>query len=463
MIRTFPVLLFVCFIIISKDVYSQAKISVDSVDSIMEELQAENNWGRMISLGESSLRKGYDSFFLRARLGMAYFETGQYIKAIPLLEITLQTGIDNPTLLTNLYYCYFFTGREADKGFVFSKLSERSKKRLQPLNNIIANDIFSDIGFSFSNDNVTSNSESSGTVNSANGELYTEQTFNGNAFSVGVGINQLLFQSLSIDYYYSYLKLDKTKTIQTSDQLYTNTYSEYQNRFYNKYNIRVSDGLVFSPAGHFIGTDLSTIYGNADSLISVKGNSGSQTVSVFEQQDIYDSFVLSADITKYMTAYSAGINGSFSYLNNIHQWQLGASFKMFPLKKASFYSVSDIFIQNQNEVANMIFNQSIGGFYKKKFFYDLFFTVGNLNNFNEKNGALVYNNPDVIKFKTGFSMKYYITPLFNLNLGYSFQSRERNAYTYVNSTSANNQPVSQKSSSVSYSVNNIFAGLKFTF
>lgn len=460
MTKLFPVLFFTLAILFISDydkkAYSQDVISIDSIHVILENLQEENNWGRMISIGESSLRKGYDSFFLRARLGIAYYESGQYIKAIPQLEKALETGIDNPSVLTNLYFCYFYTGREADRDFVFSKLPKSSKKRLQPLNNIIANNIFADFGFSFSSDKEEN---TAGAINTGAGDLYNEQTINGNAFTVGVGINQLLFQSLSIDYYYSYLKLDKTKTIQTAGEQFSNSYSEYQNRFYNRYNIRISDGLVFSPSGHFIGTDYTTIYGQTDSAIS-----GSQTVSVYEQQKIDESFVLSADITKYMTTYRASINGSFSYLNNIHQWQLGASFKIFPMKKASFYTVSDIFIQNQKDVANLIFNQRLGGFSGKKFFYELFFTIGNINNFNEKNGAVVYNNPDLIKFKTGFDMKYYITTLFNLNLGYSFQSRERNSYNYVNGSSAtNNQPVSQKSSLVSYSVSNIFAGFKFTF
>ncbi len=460
MIKKFPVYFIAIIILLMSDfdkkAYSQEVIPIDSIHVILETLQEENNWARMISVGESSLRKGYDSFFLRARLGIAYYESGQYIKAIPQLEKALETGIDNPSVLTNLYYCYFYTGRDADRDYVFSRLPKSSKKRLQPLNNIIANNIFSDFGFSFSSDKEEN---TAGVVNTGAGDLYNEQTINGNAFTVGVGINQLLFQSLSIDYYYSYLKLDKTKIVQNTGEQFSNSYSEYQNRFYNRYNIRISDGLVFSPSGHFIGTDYTTIYGQTDSAIS-----GSQTLSVYEQQNIDESFVLSADITKYMTTYRAGINGSFSYLNNVHQWQLGASFKIFPMKKASFYTVSDLFIQNQNEVVNLIFNQSFGGFYGKKFFYELFFTLGNINNFNEKNGALVYNNPDLIKFKTGFDMQYYFTPLFNLNLGYSFQSRERNTYVYfLNSTVSPGQLSSQKSSLVSYSVNNIFAGIKFTF
>jgi hypothetical protein len=452
MIKIIPVILILIQFLICAELFSQSTITIDSINTEMEVLQGENNYGRMISLGESYLRKGYDSFFLRARLGIAYYETNQYLKAIPQLENTMKYGIDNPSVLTDLYFSYFYTGREADRDYVFSRLNKSSKKRLQPLNNIIANNIFSDFGFSVSGD------EADNSMNTVPGELYNEQIVNGNAFFIGVGINQLLFQSLSIDYVYNYLKIDKTKIIKSADLQYSNDYSEYQNRFYNRYNIRVSDGLVISPAGHFIGIDYSSIFGQSDTANSASG------YSVYEKGSVYDSFVLSADITKYKTKYRAGINGSFSFLNNIHQWQLGASFKIFPMNKASFYTASDIYIQNQNDVANLIFNQSLGGFSGKKFFYELFFTIGNINNFNERNGALVYNDPDVIKFKTGFDMKYYITHLFNLNLGYSFQSRDRNSYAYVNDSSVNsNQLTAQKSSLISYSINNIFAGFKFTF
>ncbi|MEZ4689159.1 MAG: hypothetical protein R3A12_02845 [Ignavibacteria bacterium] len=67
MIKIFPVF-FIAVIIFTfsdfdRNVYSQELISIDSIHVIMEKLQEENNWARMITVGESSLRKGYDSFF----------------------------------------------------------------------------------------------------------------------------------------------------------------------------------------------------------------------------------------------------------------------------------------------------------------------------------------------------------------------------------------------------------------
>ena len=108
-------------------------MSVDIINDKMSAMFDENDWYQLISYGENAVRKGYDFFFLRARLGIAYYETENYYKAIPNLERALEIGYDNASVLEDLYYCYLFTGREDDRNYVFKKLPKNKRKRLKPL------------------------------------------------------------------------------------------------------------------------------------------------------------------------------------------------------------------------------------------------------------------------------------------------------------------------------------------
>jgi hypothetical protein len=269
---------------------------------------------------------------------------------------------------------------------------------------------------------------------------------------------------LNINYDYSYIKLNKTKQIEFNNEFISNEYDEYQNRFYNSLNFRAAPGFIISPAWIYLGKKYTTIYAEYDSVSRTPPDSARYYFNVFESETLYSDFVLSLDISKYVSIYKFGINGSFSYLNEAHQWQTGMTFKIFPLRNVKLYSNTNLFLHTQNDVTNLIIDQTIGGLLNKTFKYEAFATVGNINNFNDRNGFRVYYNPDVIKYILGLEMNYNISKNFRAKLAYSYQSRKRYYTTYIpDNDFRNTSSYTPAQNELLYNVNNILFGLNYDF
>ena len=438
---------------------AQEEMSVDIINDKMAAMLEESDWYNMIPYGESALRKGYDFFFLRARLGIAYYETQNYFKAITNLERALQIGYDNPTVLEDLYYSYLNTGREEDRNFIFKKLPKNMRKKLKPLENPLVDNLHAEFGTGISNDpDRNSSVDIDGSKN-----FYGEQTLTGNESYFNIGLNQLPLKFLNASFDFSFLKIKKTKQIMYNNELISDEYPEYQSRFYNSYNILISPGFIISPAGQYTGTKYTTVFAEYDSTAYYTKDSLKYLYSLSDQEKLLNSFVLSLDISKYVTRFKFGLNGSFSYLNDDHQYQYGLSFRVLPFSKPNFYSYTNVIMHNQNSVANLIVDQSFSGNVKNRFFYEIFATFGKMYNYNEHNGFRVYNT-DVINYKLGFETKYFITNNFSGKFIYSYQSRERNYLTNdLRFTYGNFADYSPQEKQLNYQVNNFLFGLNYSF
>lgn len=457
--------LIILFLILSSaDIKAQSDSALKNADARSYELYNAAKWNELISYCENALIKKIDFIYLRVRLGIAYYETGKYFDAIVNLKKAYDLGYRDPYLTEHLYYSYIQTGRTEDADYYFSKLPVKIKKRIKPLGNQFISEFDINGGSGFSNDA----SENSSTDLDGQDNVYGEQIISDNYFFLNAGFKQLPVNWLNATYNYTFLDLQKTKEIMFNNNKIFDDYSQYQHQFFLKTSIRAGDGFVISTSGHYIYTKDNTIYAQYDSL---SNNNGTLTndapeyyYSITNKETTQDNFVLSLSLSKQFYIYKSGIHGSFSYLNGNHQTQLGAFLTAYPTKKNTFYTFSDLTLQNQNDVLNLIFFQSAGGKIYKELWLEAFATIGNMNNYNEQNGLLVYNNPDVIKYKFGTELNYFFNKNLSASLVYVYQQREKSYLTYTITGFSNNLPVAiPEYRNLNYSVNTILAGLKIYF
>ena len=445
---------------------AQSDSALKSADKISYDLFNKAEWNSLISFSENALKKNIDFIFLRVRLGIAYYETGKYFDAVKNLQEAFDKGYETPLLIEYLYFSYLEAGRKEDADYYFYKLPENKRKRLKPQDNSFMYEIHVDAGYGLSNDeNKNENIDLDGSFNA-----YGEQTLFGNYFYLNAGFKQLPLRWLNVIYSYNYLSLKKTKQIMYNNVKTSDPYTQQQQQFYIKYDIRAGDGFVISPSGHYIYTSDNTIYSKFDSvnysynMQTMTYDSLNYFYTINNKPAIQDNFVLSLSLSKQIYIYKAALHGSFSYLNGNHQSQIGANFKAFPKKKNTLYTFTDLTLQNQNDVTNLIVYQSLGGKLHKNLWGEAFVTIGKMNNYNEQNGAVVYNNPDVINLKFGGEMKYYFNENLSASLIYVNEQREKNYLTYTLTKNGNNSPIANPEYlSLDYSVNTILAGLKLYF
>jgi len=398
---------------------AQNDFSKDSVDKKSAILFQNKKWDELISFGNTALKRNAETYFLRVRLGMAYFEKENYFNAIPEFERAIEIGYQDENVLEYLYNSYLKTGRTEDAAFIFSSFSESGKNRIKPLNNSFAENIFTGIEYGFSNDESrNANTDLDGDQNK-----YGEQTIFRNSILATAGLNQLPFDRLNIFYDYTYINSGKTKIIMRNSEKLNDDYQEIQNRFYNRFDILAANGLVICPAGHYISKKYNTLFaGIADSTLS--------DISVSEKEIDNENFILSISASKFYSIYKFTLSGSFSYLNEFHQSQLGLSFLMYPLRKTSFYTNTSAVLHSENKISNLIVSQSIGIKAGKRIYIEASASAGVMKNYNEQNGYTVYNTGDVIKSKFGISLGFSLLKNLNINIGYSFRQSEKNYLTY---------------------------------
>lgn len=456
---TFPAIFRNCFsvffflLILNTNANAQNDFSKDSVDKKSADLFQNKKWDELISFGNTALKRNAETYFLRVRLGMAYFEKEIFFNAIPEFERAVEIGYRDENVLEYLYNSYLKTGRTEDAAYIFSSFSESGKNRIKPLNNSFAENIFTGIEYEFSND------ESRNVIIDLDGNenKYGEQTIFRNSILATAGLNQLPFDRLNIFYDYTYFNSGKTKIIMRNNEKLNDDYQEIQNRFYNRFDILAANGLVISPAGHYITKKYNTIFaGIADSTLT--------DITVSEKEIDNENFILSLSASKFYSIYKFTLSGSFSYLNEFHQSQLGLSFLMYPLRKTSFYTNTSAVLHSENKISNLIVSQSIGIKAGKRIYIEASASAGVMKNYNEQNGYTVYNTGDVIKTKFGISLGLMLLKNLNFNIGYSFRQSEKNYLTYkAKGLYRGVISYEQTFTKLNYSVSDITAQAKFIF
>jgi len=454
-IITINIFIIVLFFI-SNHSNSQEELTFEYVEAKSYDLYKNQKWNELIRLGKLAIEDRIDFYSLRVRLGTAYYKTINYFPAISNFEKALEIGYDDELIYEFLYYSYMFTGRIEDKNFVFSKLSNSKKTYLRPLNNSFIDNIFAEAGTGISNDGTQYEWQEILNPNYSYAELLEfgdYSYFNG-------GIMQTPFDRLNVTYSYSHYNLKKRFETHSRYGLSNygsfDNYTQKQNRFFNSLGILVGNGFVISPAGHYINIK--------ENKISDTVHTDPSTITYLREETSIDNFILSLAISKYISTFNLKIYGSFSYLNENHQSQYGMEFKSHPFGSANFFTKTNATLHYQNKISNLVFTQLLGLRTIKNLQLEAYASFGKINNFNEQNGYLVFNDPDLIKYKFGAMVNYNFSNNLSADFIFDYQFRERVFPVYSAYKNTMNSPVFQSGSKkFDYNVIRLSVGIKFYF
>ena len=432
----------------------------ENIEEKTLELFQNKQYKRLIYIGEQARKNNTDYFFLRYRIGVAYYNLGNYRMAAYHLEKALIFNSDDPTELEYLYYSYIFSGRTSDANFITSKMTDDLKEKLGFKTKLLSS-VYIEGGPSLSN-NIPKNA---GIDINDTANIYGENDLNNNILYTHIGLKHEIFPFLSIYHGYSHIAIEKRKiiSIQKWDGVgnYHNwdsvcNYTLTQNEYYINSDIQLKKGLKLTPAFHFIQVNSkSQIY---------QFNTTTDTGTFLPSTLSINNYVASLAISKEYKNFSFNLSGTYSNLNSAKQIQGGIGITYFPFGNLNLYTNSSLVYfyqktsggqgQGSAKETRFIFDQMIGLKLFPKLWTETSFTLGNLSNYNEKNAFIVYNIADQIKFKAGISVIYSLSSKIELSLRYQFLSRESNYITYENSTTSITK-------TTNYQNNTIIGGIKW--
>ncbi len=434
---------------------AQAGYDFRQLDSITYAKTLTEDWKEVISVGKLALENDIDYFYLRLRMGIAYFNRENYRLAIKHLEKADGFNPENGLNKEYLYYAYLYSGQLDKVALIAGNLNERMHEvsGIEPPN--VFSEVYLETGPEFSD-----NFDKNGFNQLPKGQNQRVQNLYGNSYYTHLGIKLRLHPRISIYAGYSNLQISKKAELQyewnspdsivehewgfakyfpLQSKIETSTYDYTlrQNSAYLKANIQADGGWSITPAIHYINVKTESI-GIANESMFVQDTAyyipdiDSVAYFYYDQikfeiqpsQLILNNVVLSLGINKQVSVFDLGVFGSWSNLNDLYQYQYGLSISYFPFGNLNFYGNTMIKGLTEGDNTEPIFSQMLGVKLARFLWMEGFGTFGNLRGTNESNAFVVYNLSDEISLKTGLNLTFVISPAIQLSFRYQYLQKQ---------------------------------------
>ena len=383
-----------------------------TVEMISSDLYVDKNWTELIQYGEEAIANGYDYFYLRIRIGIAYYEQKKYKKAVRHFEKTVEFNSGDKLALEYLYYSYIFSGRESEARALTSLFPAKLKYLIKPPKNKIIESVYSEGGVASGNlYNIYKNTDINGPAN-----IYGEATITNSMQYWHFGLNHQLGNKFSIYHGYSNIKIDMTKRIGIKQDDTLDNYSLTQQDYYLSCSQQFKY-FALSPAIHFINVNFAKL------------NATFNNKYFFSKKDTtFINYATSLSLIKHSGIFTYAISSGFSQLNGFRQIQAGIAVTYYPFKSPTIYGTSSLVYLNENTTNRIISIQKIGFKIVPKLWSEIGITYGNLQNYCENNAFAVFNTGDKILYKFGCSFTSPLLKHFEFSVRYDYFNRENSYY-----------------------------------
>lgn len=368
------------FLFLSHAIWSQDQKDFTYYNQITYDQYLKKDWNQLIVTGKEALKKDFDFYYLRARMGIAFFEKGIFTAAVKHFEKALSYNSSDTAIMEYLYYAYIYTSRYLDAIRLYQK------------NKYLLSDVISDyrprffdgttleIGYKISDHSTTLGTETgdirytiAGLYNNIGGRIYL--------------------------YHYAGI-LNHSLIEQYFEQ---NRYSLYKYRinqfdYYANAQIILGKGWQINPVFHFIAID----------AISSK----------------YSDLYYGIGLNKRLERFSIGFHYSKADINKVKINQFVPKFLYYPLGNNKLYiSGTAIFISG--DLNYKVITGSLGVRVFPGTWLEGFMASGRSLYVSFLDGAIIYNNPDYLLSRIGGSLIQHLTPKFSLNFYYIAENKEQ--------------------------------------
>lgn len=415
--------------------YGQEKLSFAEIDKQTYQSYLDEDWAKIIEIGEKGISQNIDYYYLRMRLGIAYYETKVYEKAIVHFKKALEFNSDDALVYEYLWYSYLYLEDEDSAWKLSENFSPELKQKLNIRDVKFLNSISFDSGYSFNNDFDELKTYESGSIiaHAYEKKLFKSQMHN----NLLMSFNFSRRLSLTAAYTNLNIKSYQLSVIDLTD-VYEGDYLTKQNQFYaklNYYNRKKSNLYI---AFNYLPNTSS------EQVLKIDTSTIPANISVIERDTKTNSFAGTIGIRKTKNLITQNTFLSYSNLNFFKQLQVGYSLLGYFNKKKHAYFSGQLVLWNEpnpnslrgrrgsaKPISRFMFEPTLG-FRISKVWISGFATIGAIKNYVEGDALIVNNNRDVIKFRTGTTIFVPVNKHFDFMLkGLMYNSESDDIITYT--------------------------------
>lgn len=339
--------LIVVLLFLLLEVQAQESLNLAKVDSLTLQYYLKGDWEKLIDMGNNAIENKIDFKWLRQRMGYAYYLKKDFYSSEIQYEKALNFDKTDVNTQLYLYYCGLNTGNTILARYYAGMLPKELKFKLgiKPLRILDAVDI-----------------EYNYKVNDAYSRF--------NPTYKRIGVNTKL----------SY-RLNLYQSASTYDQIVNSTVPTVQNEYFATLNWSLNAHTSLDIGYHFVNTVIDGTAFNGNLFFT----------GLYRTLNRFDVGITGSELSNSMGNFGQiGLHAGV-----ILPGQLNAYLKS---------SVYDMIESNNNRI---VFSQTAGALFLKNFWLEGNLTLGNLNNYVDKNGLYLYNSLDETTFRTGATIFWY--------------------------------------------------------
>lgn len=397
---------------------------VKEIDSITWALYNRADWNRLADKGSEAIKSGIDYYYLRMRVGIAFYEMKNYRAAIPHFKKALEFNPMDKVAVEYLYLSYLSGGRKYDARKISNKLGKSARERLGLDRQPVVEEIYIEGGPSKAG-NIDQEDRRHGRRPQQEDTIYNAGYYYNNIYYGHAGIKFRLSPSISVYQGYSYLEAPVTeKLTYMNEQVPDFDYTTVQHEYYGNLEVNLPGSVLATPAFHMLWIK----YGlRVDQYNPETFNLDYDTVVEHENMS-----VASLSLRKDIGAFTAEISGTYGDFGHALQKQLTLAGYYYPMGNLDFYGKTGVtYLWNEND-NRWIFHQLVGWSPADKFWLEATADIGQLQDYAEKNAFVVYNVPEEINYKIEGVLLYELSEKLELSLRYRYMQRV-NRYLYYTS------------------------------
>ena len=367
--------------------HSQVTTGYRYSDSITYELYLQKNWDELIKSGKTAIDNANDYYYIRMRLGIAYYEKNNYGNAAIHFNKALEFNNGDQIALEYLFYAYYLSGRYSQAWTVLPRLQTSDRERIIKESGIKKNNITIETFYNDAlTDEITDQPEMY-FVDPEPGSQSVSTSFINNA----IYLSHITGERTS--YFHSFTNLIKDNYFYYSDGTNNAALSPQrviQNQYYGRLNFFGPGGWIVSPSIHILTAGYPLIYfgqtGNASTFRSRTGG-----------------FAGGIGITRTGGFLTLSGEAVYSKLNNTRQMQGSLSLTLYPAGNKNIYlggNITGVFDPWAAETDSRIIPGFIAGFaISQKVWFEFSGRTGTMKNYSENVGLTIFNSTDFLTEK----------------------------------------------------------------
>lgn len=397
-------------IILSIFLIARAGSSQDfkTVDLETYNLYMQQDWEELIRTGKAGLKQDIDYYYLRMRIAIAYYEINNYKASQVHFIKALKFNEGDPVASEYLYYAYLFAGQTQQAAILAKDFSPSMMEKINPLPGKFVDRIALEYLYNVNDTkDLLSNPDQYFSGLPPGYQLVTINYSNLNAM-----LHQNFSPGITLTHAYTYL--NKTNYYYYNDGLTPFGFDEqkvFQNQYYIAPAFTTKQGLSIAPSFHYLKIRFQVPY-----IVTGGGGAGpGGGVSSIQFSDLVsDHFVVGMNLSQALGRFTIRLGGIYSSMNEASQVTGTAGLTWYPKGNLDLYLGTSLSLHNENTNLNntveLIPDLLIGFGIASRVWIEFSGSYGNMRNYTEGNGYIVYNGLDWLIYKAIGTIIIPVTP-----------------------------------------------------